>query len=114
VKKLYIFFAHYRFCDSLLSSFFFLQKGGRPKDFVWSFFTGDREKATCNYCEYATERPKAFRMREHVLQCKGISDDKKMGVRIVVEQRDEMRRQKQQENDDRLQKKRKFLDPGAG
>jgi hypothetical protein len=50
-------------------------------------------------------------MREHVLQCKGIPEDKKMGVRLVVEQRDELRRQKLQDNEGRgVEKKRKITE----
>lgn len=48
-------------------------QGGRPKDAVWVYFhtngNGTDERATCKYCGWHVERPKAFRMRDHVAQC---------------------------------------------
>ncbi|KAI9602291.1 hypothetical protein H4Q26_001578 [Puccinia striiformis f. sp. tritici PST-130] len=49
------------------------RSGGRPKDPVWVYFhtngNGTDERATCKYCGWHVERPKAFRMRDHIAQC---------------------------------------------
>lgn len=49
------------------------RSGGRPKDPVWVYFhtngNGTDERATCKYCGWHVERPKAFRMRDHVASC---------------------------------------------
>ncbi|KEI38618.1 uncharacterized protein L969DRAFT_87814 [Mixia osmundae IAM 14324] len=45
--------------------------GGRPKDYVWTFYetTDDGELATCKNCGWQTEKPKAFRIRQHISSC---------------------------------------------
>ncbi|KAI8461338.1 hypothetical protein BY996DRAFT_4573662, partial [Phakopsora pachyrhizi] len=49
------------------------RSGGRPKDPVWVYFninnSGTDERAACKYCGWHVERPKAFRMRDHIAQC---------------------------------------------
>ncbi|MBW0520623.1 hypothetical protein O181_060338 [Austropuccinia psidii MF-1] len=59
--------------DSIQSIKLKIRSGGRPKDPVWVYFNTDRngseDRATCKYCGWIIERPKAFRMRDHVAQC---------------------------------------------
>ncbi|GAA6061618.1 hypothetical protein JCM10212_000960 [Sporobolomyces blumeae] len=54
------------------------RKAGRPRDKVWELFEGDRQLATCRYCGWRSDHPKAFRMRSHVQTCAVIPKAKKI------------------------------------
>ncbi|GAA5950298.1 hypothetical protein JCM3765_004494 [Sporobolomyces pararoseus] len=48
------------------------KRSGRPRDKVWELFEGDRSLASCKFCDWKSDHPKAFRMKTHILsQCEG-------------------------------------------
>ncbi|GAA5939634.1 hydroxyisourate hydrolase [Sporobolomyces koalae] len=53
------------------------KRSGRPRDKVWELFEGDRVLASCRFCDWKSEHPKAFRMRAHVQACERIPLEKK-------------------------------------
>lgn len=62
---------------------------------MWSFFAGDREKAVCRSCSWSTERPKAFRMRQHILICPQMPDDVKESVKQAIDSKEQAQRVKE-------------------
>ncbi|KAM0788618.1 hypothetical protein ACM66B_001737 [Microbotryomycetes sp. NB124-2] len=80
--------------------------GGRPKDKVWEFFNGDKMLASCRFCGWRTEHPKAFRMRTHAEQCDNLPEHDKERMRSWQDEKDVKRAE-------RLLKKASQLSPPA-
>ncbi|GAA5936643.1 hypothetical protein JCM3775_000154 [Rhodotorula graminis] len=78
------------------------RKGGRPRDKVWELFDGDRDVATCCYCSWKTDHPKAFRMRAHVISCDMIPQERKDDLARFQEQKEQRLAIKKEQADQAL------------